>query len=415
MIKHHIAFNPTVDWRFDLAKAEGALLWDTHQKQYIDFSSAWNVTNLGWNNQEIKQAIIEQAQKNVYTPMWAADKIQIRYAQELTNSLPAELDVICRATGGTEANEMAIKIARVVTGKKTILGFSRAYHGQSFATLSLSVLPRYIEKIKPLVPDIIQIEYPDAYRTNLSADIVLDQFLVSLEQQLQTNNVAALFTEPGITTGGGSLSMAPEKFLRSVRALTKKYGTLLVIDEVGTGFSRTGKLFGIEHDGIVPDIITLAKGISNGAAAIGATVTKSMLIKEHIGFFKPTSTFGWTSIACAASLKTLEIHQRDTMWEVASKKGAWLLNRLKKELADHPNVAHIRGLGLELGIDIVKNKQTKEIDQNAIQKIQAHAFKQGLHLAPSRSCIQIMPPLTIPNDILQQGADILINTIKNLR
>jgi len=163
MIKHHIVYNPVVDWRFDLAKAEGAYIWDRSNQKYIDFSSGWNTVNLGWNNQEIAQALIEQASKNTYAPMWATDEIQIEYAKVLTGVFPKELDVVCRATGGTEANEMALKIVRAVTGRSKIISFAHTYHGQSFGTLSLGFVPAYVKAISPLVPDFIQLEYPDKF------------------------------------------------------------------------------------------------------------------------------------------------------------------------------------------------------------------------------------------------------------
>lgn len=403
MIKHHIVYNPVVDWQFDLAKAEGSYLWDKDGKKYIDFSSGWNTTNIGWNNPEVNEAVSAQAKINVYAPMWTADDIQIKYAKALTDSFPKELDVICRATGGTEANELALKISRAVTGRQKIVSFANTYHGQSFGTLALGFVPAYVKQIAPLVPEFIQIGYPNAFDAKRSEEEVLQDFLEMLEDHLKTEQVAAFFTEPGLITGWGSMLTAPKGYLTAVRQLTQKYGTLLVVDEVGSGFSRTGKLFAIEHEGVTPDIVTLAKGISNGAAPIGAVVTKAKLVEDHIDQFKPTSTFGWTPLACAAALKNLEIHKRDDVWLEAERKGKLVKKLLQDGLGGDARVKNIRGMGLEIAFDV-------SIDDIMIL---SKALEKGLHLPHAGESIMIMPPLTIADDILETGTSMLIDSIKN--
>lgn len=414
MIKDHIIYNPVCDWQFDLGKAEGPYLWDTAGKRYIDFSSGWNTTNLGWNNKEVNAAVVAQAQKNVYAPMWSADETQIAYAKALTDAFPSELDVACRATGGTEANEMALKIARAVTGRKQIISFAHTYHGQSFGTLALGFIPAYVKQIAPLVPEFVQIDYPNAFTEGKSEEEVLSIFLKELETHLQTEQVAAVFTEPGMITGWGSMLVAPKGYLTAVRELTEKYGTLLVVDEVGTGFSRTGTLFAIDQEQVIPDIVTLAKGISNGAGAIGAVVTKSKLVEKYIDAFKPTSTFGWTPLMCAAALATLQIHQRDEIWKEAKRKEKLVKDLLQKELAGSPNMKHLRGSGLEIAFDLSIDNKTGEGDSELSTNIVKEAFAQGLHLADAGDCVQLMPPLTIPDDVLEEGIQILVAVIKEV-
>jgi len=406
MIKHSIVFNPATDYRFDFGKAEGSFIWDAQGKKYIDFSSGWNTTNLGWNNPEVNEAVIKAAKDNVYAPMWTADKTQIAYAEELLACFPSGLNVVCRATGGTEANELALKIARAVTGRKKIISFAHTYHGQSFGTLALGYIPDYVEAIAPLVPDFIQMEYPTDS---------LDAFLVRLEVYLKTEEIAAVFTEAGMITGWGSMLIAPKGYLKAVRKLTEKYGTLLVVDEVGTGFSRTGKLFAIEHEGVTPDIVTLAKGISNGAAPIGAVVAKKDMIEEHVGEFKPTSTFGWTPLACAAVLRTLQIHKRDKVWEQAEAKGVFVKDFLAKHLTKETQIRDLRGLGLEIAFDISSLDRPGENNGELSTQIVNTALKRGLHLADAGGCIQIMPPLTIDERTLEEGLGILVETVKDVR
>lgn len=382
-----------------LSRAEGAFLWDRNGKRYIDFTSGWNVTNLGWNHPEINEAIVQQTKKNVQGLLWGSDPIQEEYAAALTAALPKELDACVKATGGTEAVEVSIKIARTYTNRKKILGFNGLYHGQLFASLALGAPWQSREKLSPLVPEIFPIEFPHED----IGQARFEKFATEFESLLAHEDVAAVVTEPGIITGWGSTLVAYPGFLIKVRELTKKYGTLLIVDEVGTGFSRTGKLFGIEHENIVPDMIVFAKGISNGAAAIGTTVGPSNIFEPAFTDAVLISTFGWTPIACAAALRTLQIHQRDKTWEMAEQKGAYVMTKLKAHIGDA--VVGVHGKGMEIGIQF-KNVETCE-------QVQKAAFADGLHvITGSQNNMQIMPPLTISQELLDEGLEILIAHLK---
>ena len=397
MIRKNIAYTTFNNHRFELEKAEGSLLWDKDSKKYIDFTSGWNVTNLGWNQSEVNDAVAVQVKKSSYSPMWASDPIQEELALKLTQSLPKELNTCVKATGGTEAVEESIKIARAFTGRKKIVGFADTYHGQLFASMAIGSRPESIPEISPLVPEMIQLEHP---RNSL------EEFLPYLENILKNKDVAAVVTEAGIVTGWGSVFLTPPGYLKAVRELTSKYGTLLIVDEVGTGFSRTGKLYAIEHENVVPDMIVLAKGFSNGAAAIGAVVVKSEIVEPTLSTSSLVSTFGWAPGMCAAALKTLEIHKRDKVWEQAEQKGNYVMERLKKEL-QVPLVVDVRGMGLEIGVELQKK-------DGLYKKVVDAAFQKGLHLTgDGESVLQLMPPLTIPQDVLAEGVDILINVIIN--
>lgn len=381
---------------FPLSRAEGSLIWDKDGKEYIDFTSGWNVTNLGWNHPEVRDAVIAQTKKNMQGLLWGSDPIQEEYAAALTASLPKELDSCVKATSGTEAVEVSIKIARSYTNRKKIIGFSGLYHGQLFASLALGAAADQREKISPLVPEISPIGFP---RDNIGQE-GFEKFVTELESLLSKEDVAAVVTEPGIITGWGSTLVAYPGFLTKVRELTQKYGALLIVDEVGTGFSRTGKLFGIEHENVVPDIIALAKGISNGAAAIGTAVGKSEIFESAFDDAILISTFGWTPIACAVALKTLQVHQRDKTYEMAEQKGSYIRGKLKSYLGD--TVVDVRGMGLETGLQLK--------DADTAKKVQKAAFADGLHIVVgSGDNIQIMPPLTISQELLDRGLKILIS------
>jgi len=392
MIKKHIVSDSSQIY-FDFGKAEGSFIWDRNGKKFIDFTSGWNVTNLGWENPEIKEAIAKQLNENVYSPFWAPDEIKEKYAQELVAALPEELNTIVRATGGSEANEEAIKIARAFTDRTKIIGFKNSYHGKTTEELALIYEPRKIMGSAP--KEYIQMDFPEKD---------LSEFAKNLEEILKGNDIAAIIAEAGIVTGGGQTSIAPEGFLKTIRELTEKYGTLLILDEVGTGFSRCGQLFGMEIEGVVPDMATFAKGISNGAAAIGAVAIKEEITKKAAKQSVLISTFGWTALACAAALKTLEIHRRDRIWEKAQADGEYILEVLNKELDGNSKVKTIRGVGMEIGVLFNDDVDVKALNQKL--------FDAGLLVAIDANNFQLMPPLTIEREVLNEGLDIFVSTIK---
>lgn len=413
MIKNRIIYTNSSPWLFNVSKAEGSYIWDDTGHKMLDFTCGWNVTNLGWHNPEIIEAVVVQTKKNVYNPMETTDPIQAEYAKELIDSLPNGLDVACRATGGTEANEEAIKTARAFTKRKKIIGFIDTYHGQSYADMSIGYRPEYVTDIAPMVPEFYQIPYPAIYRSNKDESELLKDFSEGLEKMLKNEDVAAIVVEAGIITGWGTTSLAPKGFLTKVRELTKKYGTLLILDEVGTGFSRCGALFGMNLEQVIPDIATFAKGISNGTAAIGAMVTSEVIGEEVHDKANLTSTFGWTPLGCAAALKTLQIHKREKMWEHSLEKGTYLKETLYKELKDNPYVGNIDGKGLEIGLDLVTNKESKEKNSALYSKVIVEARKKGLLLiGDGEGNFQLMPPLTIEQKDFDTGIEILIDTIK---
>ena len=384
---------------FPLSRSEGALIWDRNNKRYIDFSSGWNVTNLGWNHPEINEAIVEQTKKNVQGLLWGSDPIQEEYAVALTAALPKELNACVKETGGTEAIEVAIKIARVYTDRKKIIGFKGTYHGQLFASLALGAPASDREKITPLVPDISFIEFP---HEDIGEE-GFKKFSTELENLLSKKDVAAIVTEPCMITGWGSTLIAYPGFLKKIREITQKYGTLLIVDEVGTGFSRTGKHFGIHHENVTPDMIVFAKGISNGAAAIATVVGKSEIFEPAFNDAVLISTFGWTPIACAAALKTLQIHQRERVWELAEKKGKYILEKLTPCVGN--KVTSVRGIGMEIGVRFKDTEMCKNV--------QMAAFTDGLNVVVgSGNNMQIMPPLTISQELLDEGLEILIKHIE---
>lgn len=415
MTKNHIIYTNFLDYQFTLRKAKGSYLWTSVGKRLIDFTSGWNVTNLGWNHPEVTQALIAQAKKNTFTSMWISDEAQIVFAREFSKYLPDGLNVFCRVTGGTEANEKALILARSLTGRKKVIGFRDTYHGQSFGTMSIGYRPEYVQDIAPLVPQFIQMEFPNTYLTQKSEGETLNDFLERLEQQLKARDVAAVVTEAGIITGWGSTHIAPRGYLREVRKLTKEYGALLILDEVGTGFGRCGKMFGWELEGVTPDIMTFAKGLTNGVAAMGAVAISDQFPEQEVAKAKTHSTFGWMPIACAAATKVLEIHNRDQVWKTAQEHGVWMLKTLQQELNGNASIGQIVGIGMELGVTFVEDNETKKPNGAFAKLIIKKAFDQGLHLILGEDGnIQIMPPLITPKKVLEKGIEIFLDAVHKL-
>lgn len=411
MIKNHIIYEPFSDWRFTLSKADGSYIWDDHGNKLIDFTSGWNVANLGWNHPELRKAAINQMKKNAYAPMWTSDPIQEAYAKALINALPKELCAIGRATGGTEANSEAVKVAKAYTGRKKILGFAKTYHGQSTSMLALGGFSMEERKKEDLHKQYIQIEFPSLYDQKKNERELLSVFAEELESVLSRSDIAAIVTEAGIISGYGSTRIAPQGFLSIVRKLTEKYGTLMILDEVGTGFSRCGGLFGMNLENTVPDIVTFAKGATNGAAVLGTMVTTRKIAAETIDKANLISTFGWTPLSCAVALRTLELHQELKLWEKSAHDGTYLVERLRAELKDDSRVTYIAGKGLLVGVHF-----TNPSDKPLVIDVVTKAQKNGLHIVCDRdSTIQLMPPLTTSRSVLNKGIDILSSVIKSTK
>ncbi len=411
MIKHNIIYNGFSDFQFTVSKAKGSFIWDDKGKKLIDFTSGWNVTNLGWNNEEINKAMIDQVRKNIYSSMWTEDPIQHEYATKLIESLPKGLELITREATGVTANIMAIKTARAYTGKKKILSFRDTFHGSLYQTLQLGYAPEYPVS-KSIFLDFkynIHLTYPKVSYQNVNEAKILSKFCKQLEDTLKSDSdIAAFITESGVISGWGSTYLAPKGFLREIRKLTSKYGVLLIVDEVGTGFSRTGELFGINHENVVPDIMVFAKGMGNGAV-IAATVTTREIGEKSYTKSNPQSTFAWTPPNVAAAMKTLEIHKRDKMWKKAKKDGEYLLKTLRSELMNSDIIDDINGMGMEIGVHLKSEPQFKTKMREFISK----ARYMGLHLAyADETNFQLMPPLTIERKDLDQGIEIFVKLLK---
>ena len=358
----------------EFVKAEGSYLIDNEGKAYLDFSSGIGVTNLGFHPQ-VQQALIQQAGRIWHSPNLYLSSLQEQVAQELAGSYDY-LAFFCNS--GAEANEAAIKLARKATGKQGIITFQQSFHGRTFGAMAATGQDKIKEGFGDGVPHFSYAGYND---------------LASVED-LVNQDTAAVMLE--LVQGESGVRPAEAAFVKDLADFCQQEGILLIVDEVQTGMGRTGQLYSFEHYGIVPDIVTLAKGLANGLPA-GALLGKSSLAPAF-GPGSHGSTFGGNKLAMAAALETLHIMKEAGFLEEVRSNSAILLEQLQLAFQDHPKISAVRGLGMMIGIET----------SDSLSKIVEAARQKGLIiLTAGENVIRLLPPLTISREEIQQGIAIL--------
>ena len=358
----------------EFVKAEGSYLIDSEGKAYLDFSSGIGVTNLGFHPQ-VQQALIRQAGRIWHSPNLYLSSLQEQVAQELADSYDY-LAFFCNS--GAEANEAAIKLARKATGKQGIITFQQSFHGRTFGAMAATGQDKIKEGFGDGVPHFSYGVYND---------------LASVED-LVNQDTAAVMLE--LIQGESGVRPAEAAFVKNLADFCQREGILLIVDEVQTGMGRTGQLYSFEHYGIIPDIVTLAKGLANGLPA-GALLGKSSLAPAF-GPGSHGSTFGGNKLAMAAALETLHIMKEAGFMEEVRSKSAILMEQLQLAFQNHPKISAVRGLGMMIGIET----------SASLSKIVEAARQKGLIiLTAGENVIRLLPPLTISREEIQQGIAIL--------
>ena len=365
----------------EFVKAEGSYLIDSEGKTYLDFSSGIGVTNLGFQPQ-VQQALIQQAGRIWHSPNLYLSSLQEQVAQELAGSYDY-LAFFCNS--GAEANEAAIKLARKATGKQGIITFQQSFHGRTFGAMAATGQDKIKEGFGDGVPHFSYAIYND---------------LASVEK-LVNQDTAAVMLE--LVQGESGVRPAEAAFVKDLADFCRREEILLIVDEVQTGMGRTGQLYSFEHYGIVPDIVTLAKGLGNGLPA-GALLGKSSLAPAF-GPGSHGSTFGGNKLAMAAALETLHIMKEAGFLEEVRSKSAILLEQLQLAFQDHPNISAVRGLGMMIGIET----------SASLSRLVEDARQKGLIiLTAGENVIRLLPPLTINREEIQQGIAILNEVFSEL-
>jgi 4-aminobutyrate aminotransferase len=391
----------TRDYPFVIARGEGAVVEDVDGNRFLDCAAGIAVNSTGVSHPEVVKAITDQAQKFIH--MSGTDfyyEPQVRLAEDLANLVPIEGPVrTFFANSGTETTEAAIKMTRYRSKRQGVIAFLGAFHGRSMGSLSLTASKAIQRRgFAPFLPGVFHAPYPDTYRFNGSADECAESSLWYIKDQLFTHlispdEVAAIVVEP--VQGEGGYLVPPKAFLQGLREIADEHGIALVIDEVQSGMGRTGKMFALEHFGIKADVVNIAKGIASGMP-LGVTCAKADLMSWPPGAH--ASTFGGNPVSCAAALATIKL-LKEQFVENAATVGAHLKAGLQELQKKHELIGDVRGLGLMIGVELVKDRKTKERAVDARNAVVQGMFKRGiLILGAGRNAVRFAPPLVLSKD-----------------
>lgn len=390
----------TRDYPLVIARGEGAIVEDVDGNRFLDCTAGIAVTSTGHSHPDVVAAIVEQAGRFLH--MSGTDfyyEPQVRLAERLAALVPIEGAVRSFfSNSGAEANEAAIKLARYATGRPFILAFLGSFHGRTLGALSLTASKAVQRKgFGPTAPGVFHAPYADCYRCPLGLrpsscqaeclGVLEDQVLVHL---VSPDDVAAVVVEP--IQGEGGYLVPPAQFHQRLQALCRQHGILIVADEVQSGMGRTGRMFACEHFGLVPDVVTMAKGIASGMP-LGVTSARAEVMAWPPGAH--ASTFGGNPVSCAAALATIEL-LTTSLVENAAAVGAHLMAGLTDLAARHPLIGDVRGKGLMIGIELVRDRQTKERATTERHEVVQAAFARGLLvLGAGRNAVRLAPPLVL--------------------
>ena len=386
------------DYPFVIARGEGAVVEDVDGNRFLDCAAGIAVNSTGVSHPDVVAAIVEQAQKFIH--MSGTDfyyEPQVRLAEELARLVPIDGEVrTFFGNSGTEATEAAVKLARYHTKRGGVIAFLGAFHGRSLGSLALTASKAIQRRgFGPFMPGVYHAPYPDTYRFNGSADqcaaeclsFISDQILVHLAAP---DEIAAVVVEP--IQGEGGYVVPPKAFLQGLRELTTEHGMVLVVDEVQSGMGRTGKMFASEHFDLKADVVNIAKGIASGLP-LGVTCARADIMTWPPGTH--ASTFGGNPVACAAANATIAL-LKNSLVANAAAVGAHLMDGLRELQNKHRLIGDVRGKGLMIGIELVRDRQTKERaveERNAL--VQA-IFRRGvLVLGAGRNAMRLAPPLVL--------------------
>ncbi len=400
-------------------RSEGVYFWDADGKRYLDFSSQLMNVNIGHGNKKVIKAIQEQAARMAYVYPGIATEPKGRLAQLLAEILPGDLHKTLFTLGGAEANENAIKFARLYTGRHKILARYRSYHGATSGAMTLSGDPRRLP-VEPMISGVVHVMDPYCYRCPFgwTPETCHRECISHVEQVIEfegPENVAALILE-GVT-GTSGLIIPPDDYWPRMREICTKYDILLIDDEVMSGFGRTGEWFAVNHWNVSPDIMTMAKGITAGYVPLGA-VTVSKTMADHFAD-RPLSmglTYSGHPVSTAAGVATIEVYKEEKLVENARTMGVILKKGLEELKARHPSVGDVRSIGLFAVIELVKGKETKEPlapwnakphEMGVMARVPGALLERGMYTFSKWNWIFCVPPLSINETELRDGLRIL--------
>jgi taurine---2-oxoglutarate transaminase len=402
-----------------VAGAEGRYFWDYDGKRYLDFASQLVNVSIGHQHPKIVAAIKEQAEKlcTIGPPM--ATEARSTLARLLAEITPGDLQMSFFTNGGAEANENAIKLARWYTGRHKIIARYRSYHGATAGAITLTGDPRRWPA-EPGIPGVVRMLDPYTYlcpagHPDPCPVCTGGPHLEEILQYEGPQNVAAVILETIVGTNG--VIVPPEGYLQSIREVCDRHGILLIADEVMAGFGRSGKWFAVDNWDVVPDILTVAKGINSGYVPLGA-----MIVRKHIAdwvrdkYFAGGLTYSGHPLACASGVASIEAFKEEGIVENSAEMGGVFAEQLRALQEKHPSIGDVRGLGCFWGIELVKNRETREplVPFNAsgeafapVARMSKAALERGLYLMTHWNVVMVCPPLTITREEIDEGIGIL--------
>jgi taurine--2-oxoglutarate transaminase len=411
---------------------EGAYYWDARGNRYLDFMSQLYNVNIGMNNRKVIEAIKKQLDELVYISPYVPSVPKIRLARRLAEITNEKICKTFFSSSGAEAVEVAIKIAKIYTGYFKIIGLWRGYHGSTYGSTSAGGYTDVREQLEPLVPGFVHIPPPYCYRCYFGLEypgcnIRCAKFLEDTIKWEGSDTIAGFIGETIV--GGGGVLVPPKEYWPTIRKICNKYNIVQINDEVMTGFGRTGKMFGYENWDIIPDIITLAKGITSGYMPLGAT----MLCKEISDFFTyppyfmHSYTYSGHALACAAALATIDVYYENKLPENAAKVGKHLMEALKGMQDRHDSVGDVRGMGLFFALEFVKDKVTKEPlmpadpkappEETPLTVLGDLCMKEGLSIGMGLGddpIVRLCPPLILTEEDANKAVAILEKSVSKI-
>lgn len=409
---------PAVFWE----RAKGANVEDADGNRYIDLTAAFCVSVVGHSNPRVVAAISHQAERLMHHPgVLNPNRLRLELAERLAEWAPGDLSMTHIASTGAEANEVAMKAARLYTGRQTIVGFHGGFHGKTTSALSASSSSRYRSGYNAFLSGVVHVPYPYSYRCPFKTDgrssgaACADylEYVLDLPDS-GVDDVAAVILEPIL--GQGGWVVPPPDFLPRVREITEQRGILLIVDEIITGFGRTGHRFFVDSVDVVPDILVCAKGMASGFP-----ISAAIMRPEIAQAFQPvqhTSTFMGNPMGCAAALASIDEIEERKLIQRSQKIGEHFMARLRELQRNHPLIGEVRGAGMMVAIELVQDLQSREPAASAAQRLAELALKGGVMInnvgGTYKNVVKMSPPLVITQRQLDCAIDILDRCLTDL-
>lgn len=366
-----------------IVKGVGSILWDSKGDQYLDLGANYGVCNVGHCHPKVVEAVRCQLERLMYVSPTFYNDERAKLQERLANISPGDLDKVFLCNSGTEANEAALKFAKKHTGRGGVVAAKRSFHGRSLGALSATWTKKYRDGFGPMVPDHNFVGFGD----------------LEAMKEAVTDTTAAVILEP--VQGEGGVHPAPGGYLKGVRDICDDKGAVFIVDEIQTGLGRTGKMFAVEHWGVVPDIITIAKSLGGGLP-VGAMIAREQICDLPIGAHG--STFSGSPIICSAALATLDVIVEEHLLDRAAALGDYTIGRLREFAKDVKLVREVRGLGLMIGIELKKK---------AGPFLRSLLESRVIVLPAGMTTIRLLPPLVISRPELDSGLLILEEDLRN--